>query len=265
MFTIKLYVANRAVRRLTADVIQQAYRAGLYNLPNHSTSWIPAQIEQIAQRFDKPWGSLTTLHGQIARLEDQLENSKVAAQTRQAQIDLVPSRMSPWTITARVLALCGATYLVGNGLAYGLDLGLSPEAWLCLAIAALLMGGPWAVGIPILLRHRAQQAARRTAQQAEQLKQDLAHLTHRLETLRHREAFINNWKQRHIAALLQVYLVAFDAACKARECEEALDQVLPSVHSFDDGPEPPPPTPSFYETNGKAEHHPIDVLVETTH
>ena len=265
MFTIKLYFANRAIRRLTTEVIQQAYRAGLYNLPNHATSWVPAQVEQIAQRFDRPWGSLTTLHGQIARLEDQLEKAKVAAQTRQAQIDLVPSRTSPWTITARVLALCGATYLVGNGLAYSLDLTLSPEGWLCLAIAATLMAGPWAVGIPVLSRHRAQQAARRTAHQAEQLKQELAHLTHRLETLRHREAFISTWKQRHIAALLQVYIVAFDAACKAREREEALDQILPSVHPFEDGPEPPQPTPSFYETNGKAEHHPIDLFVETTH
>lgn len=261
MFSIKRYFANRTVQRLAIETIQQAYRAGLYGLPNHSDSWIPAQIEQIAQRFDRPWGSLTTLQDQIARLEDQLAKAKVTAETRQAQIELVPPRTSPWAITARVLALGGATYVVGTGLAYGFDRTLSPEAWLCLGIATALVAGPWALRIPVLSRRRAQLAARRTAQQVAQLEQEVGHLTERLETLRHREAFISTWKKRHITALLQVYLVAFDAACKAREHEQQLDRVLPPTISFEDVPEPPSPAPQPYATNGTPVDHPVDLIV----
>lgn len=259
MFAFTLFRANRAVRRIEVEVTQQGYRAGLHQLPNQSTSWILAQVERIAQRFEKHRGSSTTLREQIIQLEDRLAKTKDVARVHQTQINLVPG-LSRCTKLSRVLVILGFTYLVGTGLSYWLGTELLLSEWLTLAVSAALLAGPWALGVPVLARRRAQLDGWRTARLVRRQERQLHRLTRRLETLRHREAYIARWTTKQIAALEQVYAVAYEAARKAQQYSAQLDWVPPPTVTFADLPEPPAPKPHLYQTNGTRVDHPIDLI-----
>ncbi|MDR4468941.1 MAG: hypothetical protein MRJ68_11720 [Nitrospira sp.] len=261
MFTLTLFRANLAVRRIEAEVTQQAYLAGWSRLSNQSAEWIPAHIEQIAQRFEGHRGSSSTLREQMTRLEDRLAKAQASADAHQDQLDLTPSSISHWTKSSRVLVIVGVTYLAGVGLDYWLG-ELSLGEWLSLAVAVALVAGPWALGIPVLSPRRARLAAWRAAGLVRRHKRQLHRLTQRLETLRHREAFIARWSHSQISALQQGYRVAFEAASKARERAQRLDQVAAPTITFADIPEPPSPKPTLYPMNGTRVDHPVD-LIET--
>lgn len=261
MFAFKLYLANRAVRRIEVEVTQQGYRAGSYLLPNQSTSWILAQVERIAQRFEEHRGSSMTLREQIIRLEDRLAKAKVIADARPTQIDLAPG-LPHCTKLSRVLVVIGFTYLVGTGLSYWLGTDLLLSEWLTLAVSGALLAGHWALGVPVLSCRRAQLDAWRTAKMVRRQERLLRRLTHRVEMLRHHEAFIARWSTSQIAALRQVYEVAYEAARKAQQYSKQWDEVPPPSVTFADLAEPPAPKPPPYQVNGTRVDHPVD-LIET--